>query len=76
MPKVYRPQEVIKVLESFGWSVTRQHSSHVIMTKAGERNNISVPASRREVAIGTFRKMLDKAGLTPSEFDQRASEVL
>ena len=29
-------QEVVRVFETFGWSVARHKSSHIIMTKEGE----------------------------------------
>jgi predicted RNA binding protein YcfA (HicA-like mRNA interferase family) len=31
-------QEVVRVFESFGWSVARRKSSHIIMTKEGNRD--------------------------------------
>jgi predicted RNA binding protein YcfA (HicA-like mRNA interferase family) len=76
MPRVYTPDEVIKVLESFGWTVARTTRTHVIMKMEGNPNNISIPTSRREVAIGTFRSNLRKAGIPPAEFDTKASEIL
>ena len=76
MPRHYRPTEVITVLESLGWAVDRQRGSHVILTKTGERNHLVVPLSRREVAMGTFRSIIKKAGATPTQFDSAADEVL
>jgi predicted RNA binding protein YcfA (HicA-like mRNA interferase family) len=40
-------REVVKAFESFGWSVARQSSSHVIMTKHGETVTLSVPDHRK-----------------------------
>lgn len=42
-------REVVKAFESFGWDVSRQSGSHVIMTKQGETVTISVP-DHKEVA--------------------------
>lgn len=39
-------QEVVRVFESFGWSVARQRGSHIIMTKTGENVTLSVPNHR------------------------------
>lgn len=35
-------QEVVRVFESFGWSVARQRGSHIIMTKEGEIVTLSI----------------------------------
>ena len=40
-------QEVVRVFESFGWSVARQKSSHIIMTKEGEPGTLSIPNHKR-----------------------------
>ena len=60
-------QEVMRVLESFGWSVARQRSSHIIMTKAGEIVTLSIP-NHKEVARGTLRSLIRSANLTVDEF--------
>jgi predicted RNA binding protein YcfA (HicA-like mRNA interferase family) len=60
-------QEVVRVFESFGWSVARQRSSHIIMTKEGENVTLSVP-DHKEVARGTLRSLIRSANLTVDEF--------
>ena len=35
--------ETVKVFERFGWSVARQTSSHIIMTKEGQIASLSIP---------------------------------
>jgi len=60
-------QEVVRVFESFGWSVARQKSSHIIMTKEGEVVTLSIP-NHREVARGTLRSLIRSANLTVDEF--------
>lgn len=60
-------QEVVRVFESFGWSVARQKSSHIIMTKEGETATLSIP-NHKEVARGTLRGLIRSANLTVDEF--------
>ena len=59
--------ETVRNFECFGWSVTRQRASHIIMTKPGEMATLSVP-DHREVARGTLRRLIRDAGLTVAEF--------
>ena len=60
-------REVVKAFESFGWNVSRQSSSHIIMTKQGETVTLSVP-DHKEVAKGTLRSLIRAANLTVDEF--------
>ncbi len=60
-------REVVKAFESFGWSVARQSSSHIIMTKQGETVTLSVP-DHKEVAKGALRSLIRAANLTVDEF--------
>jgi predicted RNA binding protein YcfA (HicA-like mRNA interferase family) len=60
-------REVVRVFESFGWSVARQKSSHIIMTKEGESVTLSIP-NHKEVARGTLRSLIRSANLTVDEF--------
>lgn len=50
-------QEVVRVFESFGWRVSRQRGSHIIMTREGEVATLSIP-NHKEVAKGTLRSLL------------------
>jgi predicted RNA binding protein YcfA (HicA-like mRNA interferase family) len=59
--------EVVRVFESFGWSVARQRGSHIVMTKENEIATLSVP-DHKEVARGTLRSLIRSAGLTTDEF--------
>jgi predicted RNA binding protein YcfA (HicA-like mRNA interferase family) len=47
--------------------VSRQASSHIILTKTGEVATLSVPA-HKEVARGTLRSLIRAANLTVDEF--------
>ena len=60
-------RETVRNFERFGWSLTRQRASHIIMTKSGEMATLSVP-DHREVAKGTLRSLIREAGLTVAEF--------
>lgn len=48
-------QEVVRVFEAFGWSVARQKSSHIIMTKQGENVTLSIP-NHDEVASAALEE--------------------
>jgi predicted RNA binding protein YcfA (HicA-like mRNA interferase family) len=60
-------KEVMRVFESFGWSITRQRGSHIIMIKEGEIITLSIP-NHKEIAKGTLRSLIRSANLTVDEF--------
>ncbi len=60
-------QRVVRVFESFGWTVARQKGTHIIMTKEGEIVTLSIP-DHKEVARGTLRSLIRSANLTVDEF--------
>ena len=62
--------DAVKVFQRFGWTVARQSSSHIIMTKEGEIASLSVP-NHKEVARGTLRSPIRSANLTVDEFTQQ-----
>ena len=39
--------ETVKVFERFGWTVARQASSHIIMTKEGEIASLSIRTAEK-----------------------------
>ena len=49
-----------------GWEVAR-HGNHIILVKAGYPASLSVP-DHAEVARGTLRSLIRKAGLTVEQF--------
>lgn len=71
MPAVplLKPSQVIKTFEKLGWEVARQKGSHIIMTKEGHPATLSIP-NHREVARGTLRSLISKAGITKDEFTE------
>jgi predicted RNA binding protein YcfA (HicA-like mRNA interferase family) len=60
-------RDVVKAFRSFGWSVVRQSSSHIIMVREGEIVSLSIPKHKR-VAKGTLRSLIRSANLTVAEF--------
>ena len=69
MPDVplLKPREVVKVFKKLGWDVTRRKGSHIILTKDGHIATLSIP-DHAEVARGTLRALIARAGLTIDEF--------
>ena len=59
--------EVVKVFRRLGWEIARQRGSHIILVKEGHIATLSVP-DHREVARGTLRSLVARAGLTIEEF--------
>ena len=61
------PSDVIKMFQRLGWQIVRQKGSHIIMTKPGHMATLSIP-NHQEVARGTLRSLIAKAGLTIEQF--------
>jgi len=62
-----RPSEVVRAFERLGWRVARQRGSHIIMTKPAHIATLSIP-DHLQVARGTLRALIGRAGLTIDEF--------
>lgn len=62
-----KPRQVVKTFEKLGWEVARQRGSHIILTKEGHIATLSVP-NHPEVARGTLRSLIARAGITLEEF--------
>ena len=60
-------KEAVKGFAKVGWQTIGQVGSHVVMTKAGERANLSIP-QHRELSVGTLRALIRAAGLSVDEF--------
>lgn len=69
MPSVplLRTRDVVRGFERLGWRVVRQRGNHIIMTKANHQATLSVP-EHPQVARGTLRALIAKAGLTVEQF--------
>ena len=64
---VLPPSDVIKIFQRLGWQIVRQKGSHIIMTRPGHIATLSIP-NHAEVARGTLRSLIAKAGLTIEQF--------
>jgi predicted RNA binding protein YcfA (HicA-like mRNA interferase family) len=62
-----KSRQVVKALEKLGWEVARQRGSHIILTKEGHIVTLSV-LNHPEVARGTLRSLIARAGITLEEF--------
>ena len=62
-----RPRDVVQTFEKLGWHVARQRGSHIIMTKPDAPLTLSIPA-HAQVARGTLRALIGKAGITVEQF--------
>ena len=62
--------DAVKIFQRFEWTVARQSSSHIIMTKEGEIASLSIP-NHKEVARGTLRSLIRSANITVDEFVQK-----
>lgn len=60
-------RDAVRVFQVFGWEIARQKGSHIVLVKDGHPATLSVP-DHREVARGTLRALIRRAGLTPEEF--------
>ncbi|MCH7654190.1 MAG: type II toxin-antitoxin system HicA family toxin [Chloroflexi bacterium] len=76
MPKLYRPREVIRVLEFLGWVYLRTRGDHARYSKPEGTYPTTIPTSRREIGPKEFSYILKQTGLTRREFEEAANEVL
>jgi predicted RNA binding protein YcfA (HicA-like mRNA interferase family) len=60
-------KEAAKAFEKAGWQTVGQVGSHLVMSKSGERANLSIP-QHKELSVGTLRALIRSAGLTVDEF--------
>lgn len=60
MPTEQETREVIKRFRKEGWQEDRGKGSHVVFRKNGVM--ISVPTSKKEIALGTWRNIAKSAG--------------
>ena len=62
-------QEVVRILQKFGFVVLRQRGSHVILRRElPDRSVGTVVPMHKELAVGTLRGLLRQAGIEPEEF--------
>jgi predicted RNA binding protein YcfA (HicA-like mRNA interferase family) len=75
MPPVplLQPSDVVKAFENRGWQVVRRKGSHIILTKTGNINTLSVP-DHPQVARGTLRGLIARTGMTVEDFMKALGE--
>ena len=60
-------KEAVKAFAKAGWQTMGQVGSHVVMTKPGQRANLSIP-QHKELSLGTIRALIRAAGMAMDEF--------
>lgn len=60
-------KDAVKVFERAGWYRVGQVGSHLVMSKAGVRVNLSIP-QHRELSTGTLRALIRNSGMTVEQF--------
>jgi predicted RNA binding protein YcfA (HicA-like mRNA interferase family) len=66
-------REAVAAFQRAGFRVSRQRASHIVLTKPGYPATLSVP-DHRELAAGTLRALIRKAGLTVGRFEELLHE--
>ena len=62
-------REAVAAFERVGFVIRRQRGSHIVLTKAGPPETLSVP-DHSQLQAGTLRALIRKAGLTVERFDE------
>ena len=65
LPQVSGP-ELVRALEKLGFSVRRQHGSHIIMRRDDPYAQTVVP-NHRQIDRGTLRAILRQIAITPED---------
>ncbi|HME32712.1 MAG TPA: type II toxin-antitoxin system HicA family toxin [Terriglobales bacterium] len=60
-------KDAAKAFGKAGWEAMGQVGSHLVLTKPGQRANLSIP-QHRELSLGTLRALIRAAGMTVDEF--------
>jgi predicted RNA binding protein YcfA (HicA-like mRNA interferase family) len=60
-------KEAVKAFQKLGWEIRGQVGSHLVMTKAGVRVNLTIP-QHTELAPGTLRGLIKSAGISVDDF--------
>jgi predicted RNA binding protein YcfA (HicA-like mRNA interferase family) len=70
VPKLYSSRQIVKTLESEGFTFVSQRGSHAKYRKTDSSAifTVIVPAGRKEIPRGTFRSILRQSGLDESAF--------
>lgn len=65
---VLKPNEIIKALNEFGFTVASQKGSHIKLRRDGSVVKTVIVPNHYEVARGTLQSILEQAGITLEEF--------
>jgi predicted RNA binding protein YcfA (HicA-like mRNA interferase family) len=60
-------KDAVKAFGKAGWQPVGQVGSHLVMTKPGQRSNLSIP-QHKELSVGTLRALIRASGMTVDEF--------
>jgi predicted RNA binding protein YcfA (HicA-like mRNA interferase family) len=60
-------KEAAKAFGKAGWQVMGQVGSHLVMSKPGERANLSIP-QHKELSVGTLRALIRCANISVDDF--------
>ncbi len=60
-------KEAVKAFGKAGWQTVGQVGSLLVMTKPGQRANLSIP-QHKELSVGTLRALIRGAGMTVDDF--------
>jgi len=60
-------KDAVKVFQKFGWFIVGPVGSHIVLSKEGEKANLSIP-QHKELSIGTLRALIRCGGITVNEF--------
>jgi predicted RNA binding protein YcfA (HicA-like mRNA interferase family) len=61
--------DVVRALQQLGFTVRRQHGSHIIMRRDNPFAQTVVP-NHRQIDRGTLRAILRQTGISPEEFSK------
>lgn len=60
-------KEAAKAFQRVGWRSIGQVGSHLVLVKAGQRANLSIP-QHKELSVGTLRALIRASGLSVDQF--------
>jgi predicted RNA binding protein YcfA (HicA-like mRNA interferase family) len=60
-------KDALKAFGRAGWVLVGQVGSHAVMTKSGQRANLSIP-QHKELSVGTLRALIRAARMTVEQF--------
>lgn len=63
-----KPEELVRILEKFGYQRYRQKGSHLIMIKKGSYYHPVVPLHNSDIKKGTLRAIIRQTGMTVEQF--------